>query len=81
MTDDALNRRKAAASVTSALLLLGLLSAFALLLKTNARCLYIELDGAISVYVVIMVGLALSCWLLTWVYIVWINRIEMKERK
>ncbi len=77
-SEDEVERSKAFVSLASAALLLSLLVGFALLLGFGKAFLSRSVGQHMSTYVLIMIGLAMFCWFLTWLYTLVVDRLEQK---
>jgi hypothetical protein len=55
------------------------LTLFAIALALSLRWLSILLPGPVSTYIVLMILLGVGTWLLMWIYLACIDRIESEE--
>ena len=72
----AISSKKQSVSLIFAAILGVCLVLFAISLVFARRWLSLLLPGPTSMYIAVMVLLAVVAWLLTWIYVVRINRIE-----
>lgn len=76
----AISSKKQSVSLIFAAILGVLLVLFEIALVFARRSLSLLLPGPTSIYIAVMVFLTVAAWLLTWIYVVRINRIERDGR-